>query len=162
MTGATAAETTYAAIDTARDPALYDLVVGASDQACLFGGKISEPLSRAAPYLVHLKQGEPLLRAWQDFGRGRSWGIICRSSLSLARLRQHLKHFLTAKLPDGRVALFRFYDPRVFGPYLSTCNADELAGWFNGVSAYLVEDAAVGGFRELTVQDGRLYDAMSP
>ena len=44
-----------------------------------------------------------------------------------------------AKLPDGMVAQFRFYDPRVFGPFLSSCTPDELASWFDGVSAYLVE-----------------------
>jgi len=152
-------ETLYAVVDAARDPQLYPLVTGASDQACLFGGKLAEPLNRAAPYLVHLKPDEPLFRAWRDVGRGQSWGIMCRSRLPLAELRLHLKHFLVAQLPDGRVAQFRFYDPRVFGPYLASCTPEELASWFKGVSAYLVEDREAGGFREFTLRDGSLHDA---
>ena len=56
-------ETLYAVIDTARDERLYPLVMRASDQACLFGGEIAEPLDRAAPYIVNLKPDEPLFRA---------------------------------------------------------------------------------------------------
>ena len=97
-------------------------------------------------------------RAWRDEGRGLSWGIMCRSRVPLKQLRRHFKRFLVAKLPDGSVAQFRFYDPRVFGRYLPTCTPEELALWFDGVSAYLVENQELGGFHEFTLHDGRLYD----
>jgi Domain of unknown function (DUF4123) len=151
-------ETLYAVVDAARDEMLYPLVMAASDQACLFGGKIAEPLDRAAPYLVDLKAQEPLFRAWRDEGRGMSWGIMCRSNVPLKQLRRHFKRFLVARLPDGTVAQFRFYDPRVFGRYLPTCTPEELALWFDGVSAYLVENQELGGFHEFTLRNGQLYD----
>ena len=62
----------YAIMDTARDERLYDLVMAASEQSCMFGGKVAEPLDRAAPYLVNLKSQEPLFRAWRDQGRGQA------------------------------------------------------------------------------------------
>jgi hypothetical protein len=153
-----AADTLYAVIDTARDERLYPLVMQASDRACLFGGEVAEPLNRAAPYLVDLKPQEPLFRAWRDEGYGQSWGIMLRSQLPLGALRLHLKHFLVARLPDGMVAQFRFYDPRVFGPYLSSCTADELASWFGGVSVFLVERLEGGGFHEFSFDGARLND----
>jgi Domain of unknown function (DUF4123) len=155
------AETLYALIDAARDPSLYPLVMEASGQACLFGGDVEEPLNRAAPYLVNLKAQEPLFRAWRTAGRGQAWGIMCRSGLPLDGLRRHFRHFLMAKLPDGTVAQFRFYDPRVFNPFLSSCTADELGPWFQGVSAYLAEDQATGAFHEFTLRDGQLHDDMA-
>jgi len=155
------AETLYALIDAARDPGLYPLVMQASSQACLFGGGVAEPLNRAAPYLVDLRAQEPLFRAWRADGRGQAWGIMCRSAMPLDRLRRHFRHFLMARLPDGTVAQFRFYDPRVFIPFLPSCTTDELGLWFDGVSAYLAENQATGAFHEFTLRNGQLHDDMA-
>lgn len=152
------AEVLYAVIDGARDPRLHALVMQASAQACLFGGDVAEPLNRAAPYLVDLKAQEPLFKAWREVGRGQSWGIMCKSPLPLKELRRLLRRFLVVKLPDGMVVQFRFYDPRVFGPYLRSCTIEELSGWFNGVTTYLVENHDAGGFHEFVLQDGELHD----
>ena len=152
------AETLYAVIDTARDEQLYDLVMRSSEQSCLFGGTIAEPLDRAAPYVVNLKSQEPLFSAWRDAGRGQSWGIMLRSGLTLDAVRLHLKHFLVVTLPDGMVAQFRFYDPRVFVPFLLSCTPDELAPWFQGISAFLAENREAAGFHEFALEGGRLTD----
>ena len=151
-------EKLYAVVDTARDDRLYSLVMQSSAHECLFGGEVAEPLNRAAPYLVYLKTDEALFRAWRDEGRGQSWGIMLRSRLPLNLVRLHLKHFLVASLPDGMVAQFRFYDPRVLGPYLSTCAPHELAPWFNGVSAFLIEHPDGGGFQEFGFDGTSLVD----
>ena len=152
------AEKLFAVVDTARDERLYPLVMQSSAQDCLFGGEVAEPLNRAAPYLVDLNLDEPLFRAWRDEGRGQSWGVMLRSRLSLQLLRLHLKHFLVAQLPDGMVAQFRFYDPRVLGPYFSTCAQHELAPWFNGVSSFLIEHPDGSGFQELGFDGTGLVD----
>ena len=158
--GTAGASTLYAVVDAARDPLLYPLVMRSSDQACLFGGEVAEPLNRAAPYVVRLDPHEPLFGIWRDTGRGRSWGIMCRSLLPLKQLRRHFKRFLVAMLPDGTVAQFRFYDPRVFGPYLSSCTPEELALWFEGISTFLVEDLETGGFQELSFDGSQLLRAV--
>jgi hypothetical protein len=157
-----AADTLYALVDAARDDRLYPLVMQSSEQQCLFAGKIEPPLDSVAPYLVNLKAHESLFHAWRDIGRGKSWGVLCRSDLPFKDLRRHFRHFLQARLPDGTVILFRFFDPRVFGTYLPRCGSDELAQWFAGVSAYLVEEGAGGGFHEFNLRGGRLYDGDKP
>lgn len=152
------AQSLYAVLDTARDERLYDLVMAASEHSCMFGGVVAEPLDRAAPYLVNLKSQEPLFRAWRDQGRGLAWGIMLRSHLPLGELRLHLKHFMVVKMPDGTVAQFRFYDPRVFVPYMLSCTPEELAPWFGGVSVFLAESHQTGGFHEFALEGGRLVD----
>ena len=78
--------------------------------------------------------------------------------MPLGELRRHFRRFLVARLPDGMVAQFRFYDPRVFAPYLASCTPEELAPWFAGVSTYLVENRGAGRFHEFTLRDGQLQD----
>jgi hypothetical protein len=129
----------YAIVDTARDPALYDLVTRTPVHVCLFGGKLEPPLERAAPYLVCSTPYNALFDAWRNQGWGQSWGIWCRSALPLEDLRRHFRQFLQARLPDGKIVLFRYYDPRVWRTYLPTCNPQELAEWFAGVDEYGVE-----------------------
>jgi hypothetical protein len=130
---------TFGVVDTAQDPRLYDLVQASSEQECLFAGKLADPLARAAPYLCVLGEGEALVTAWRGEGWGRNWGITFRSTASLWTLRRQLRKSLQAMLPDGTVALFRFYDPRVWRTYLPTCTAADLKPWFAHVSEYQVE-----------------------
>jgi len=129
----------YGLIDAARDDQLYELITASAAHACLFAGELDPELEREAPYIVRLTEGSRLCEAWRDEGRGQSWGIQCTSTSSLAEVRRHFRHFLQAKLPDGKVALFRFYDPRVFRTYLPTCTPHELAPWFSEVNEYRVE-----------------------
>jgi hypothetical protein len=151
----------YAVVDTARDPALYELVCQSQSRQCLIGGKLPEPLAAAAPYLVRLQPDEPLTKAWQGPGAGQSWGIMLRSPLSIDPLRVHLKKFLQAKLPDGRVVLFRFYDPRVFRTYIRAALAEERAPWFKGVTVYAVEAETNGQFHNFNLQGGVLHDGVA-
>lgn len=129
----------YGIVDTARDPALYDVVMASVEKECLFAGKMDPILARAAPYLVRLDSDAALFKAWREHGWGRSWGILCYSPSPLGQLRRHLRHFLQAMLPDGTVALFRFYDPRVWRTYAVSCTPEEMQPWFRQVDEFLVE-----------------------
>ena len=129
----------YALVDGAADPAIEPLVRRCRDHTCLFAGKLAPDLAAASPYLVRIDSREPLLHAWQDRGRGRNWGLLIESVLDLAGLRKLLRTFLQAKLPDGEVVLFRFYDPRVFRGYLTSAPPAQREGWFRGVRQYAVE-----------------------
>jgi hypothetical protein len=130
----------YAVVDAARDKRIYDLVQDALFPMCLFRTDVVSPLARSAPYLVPVEHAERLIEAWRRTGLGQSWGIFLRSGEEQARLRQRLRTFNQAKLPDGRVVLFRWWDPRVFRVYMPTCNADDLALWFAIVDEYLCEN----------------------
>jgi hypothetical protein len=136
----------YAVVDCARDRRIYDLVHQALFPACLFMTDIISPMGRNAPYLVPVEHAERLIDSWQKVGRGESWGIFLRSSQEQARVRQRLRTFNQAKLPDGRVVLFRWWDPRVFRVYLPTCDADDLSQWFASVEEYICETEEGAGF----------------
>jgi hypothetical protein len=151
----------YAIVDTARDARLYGLVMRSRERVCLFAGELQSPLERAAPYLVCSTPYDALFDAWRNHGWGRSWGIWCRSALDLKQLRRHFRQYLQAVLPDGKVVLFRYYDPRVWRTYLPNCNPDELAGWFAGVDEYGVEMPGGLGTLIYRLQNGSLTIAQA-
>jgi hypothetical protein len=155
MKGARVSEL-YAVVDCARDNHIYDLVHQALFPACLFMTDIVSPMGRNAPYLVPVEHAETLIESWRKAGRGESWGIFLRSSEERARLRQRLRTFNQAKLPDGRVVLFRWWDPRVFRVYMPTCDADDLKQWFASVEEYICETEDGSGFTIYRHRDGTL------
>jgi hypothetical protein len=136
----------YAVVDTARDKRIYELVHHALFPMCLFRTDVVSPMGRNAPYLVPVEHADRLIESWRKVGRGESWGIFLRSSQEQARVRQRLRTFNQAKLPDGQVVLFRWWDPRVFRVYLPTCDADDLKQWFASVEEYICETEDGAGF----------------
>lgn len=151
----------FALVDGASDPALADMARSARDSACLFSGKLEPDLAAVSPYLVRVDPREPLLHAWQDRGRGKNWGLLVEATVPLEPLRKHFRRFLQAKMPDGEVVMFRFYDPRVFAPYIRTAPPEQRAAWFEGVRQYSVEgyDGVQHSFR---LRGGRLFDGDHP
>ena len=128
----------YGIVDTARDRGLYERVAATLEHVCLFAGELPAPLRRTAPYLVNLSRNPDFVALWRRQW-GQSWGILCASPADLVALRRHFRRFLQAKLPDGSVVLFRFYDPRVLRAYLPSCEAAQLRAWFACVDAFRVE-----------------------
>ncbi len=147
----------YAVIDGAQDEKLLGLIERCATRTCLFAGDMSRTLAAAAPWLVRIDPGEPLLPIWGEHGVGRNWGIQCESPLAIDALRKLLRRFLQAKLPDGTVALFRFYDPRVFATYIAAATPEERTPWFTDVGRYVVEKPD-GGEHDFRLRDGRLMD----
>lgn len=126
----------YALIDCAVDPALFPMVAREAEYKCLFSGALDPALISAAPYIVRLDQGSDLHKALLGPGWGANWGMIVASQAPLAPVRKALRANLQALLPDHRVMLFRFYDPRVFVPFIEACAGDELDAWFDPVTDY--------------------------
>ena len=129
----------FALVDGAADPAIEPMVRECRVAACLLSGRLAPDLAAASPWLVRVDPREPLLDAWQNRGQGRSWGLLIESALDLAGLRKLLRTFLQARLPDGEVVMFRFYDPRVFRSYIASAPPPQVARWFDGVRQYAVE-----------------------
>lgn len=149
----------YAIIDGARDPRLADLVRGCADHLCLFKGRDLDPaLLGVAPWLVRIDAAEPLLSTWQQHGHAASWGLMLLSASPTDDLRRHLRRFLQAKLPDGTIALFRFYDPRVFNTYIRAATPEERAPWFEAVQQFSVEGEGGTVMHHYRLVDGGLYD----
>jgi hypothetical protein len=128
----------YALIDCAADPALYPMILREGAYKCLFGGAVSPDLISAAPHIVELQQGSALHTALMGEGWYRNWGIVCASEANLWDVRKAVRGNLQATLPDGKVVLFRFYDPRVFAPFIEACTPAEAAEWFTTVTDYWV------------------------
>lgn len=145
----------FGLVDAARDPQLFPLIKQTPEHACMFAGEIEPPLDRASPYIVRATPNNPLFHAWREQGWGQSWGIWCRAAGPLADVRRHFRKFLQAQLPDGKVVLFRFYDPRVWRVYLPTCEPADLAGWFAGIDEYAAE-AETGGLVRYRFDGGAL------
>lgn len=103
----------WGVLDCARDPGLIDVVKRhAGEKQCLFD-RPSAQIEAAAPWLVRLSEGTPLLDRWRKEGIAEFWGTMFRSEEPLHSLRRNLRKRLLVTLPDGRRAVFRFYDPRV-------------------------------------------------
>ena len=151
----------YAIVDAAQDPELHPLVKSCARQECLFSGELDPVLAAASPHLVRIDAESPLMAAWAERGAGRNWGILCESAIAFDSLRRHFKKFLNAKLPDGTIALFRFYDPRVFNTYIRSCTPQEAAPWFSGVGRYSVEGEG-GAVHDYRFRGGRLHDGDAP
>ncbi len=152
----------YAVIDGAQDPQLLGLIQQCRAHVCLISGKLDPVLAPALPWLVEVQPDEQLIIDWRTKGAGRNWGIALESPLDLLHVKLHLKKFLNAKLPDGTVALFRFYDPRVLRTYLRAATAQELAPWFSGINRFSVESEQAGRFHDFQWHGGRLHDGPLP
>lgn len=140
----------------AREPHLYELFASAPERECLFAGKLDPLLERNAPHIVRLYEGSALMQAWQQEGWGKNWGILCTAATSLKEVRRFFRHFLQAKLPNGQIVLFRFYDPRVWRTYFPTCTAGELARWFTMVDEYRAETESGTGTLRYTFDGSEL------
>lgn len=124
---------------------LYALVDGAQYQAkrgerlhtqagscALFSGTVDAGLAHAGPWLIDTEQaGEPFtadLATLEKQAPAVTWLIAVQDLTGLAQL---LQLHLDTRLPDGRAALLRFWDPRVL-VNLSELLGDEQRNTFFG------------------------------
>lgn len=132
----------YAILDGARDP---EIVLTIRDRgrraACLYSGPLSDQLERAAPWLILLDRESPFTHRLLESCWGESWGIfaVVSGTATFPQVRKHFRRFLRVQDHEGKLMLFRYYDPRVFRLYLPTCNEDESEFVFGPVSRFLME-----------------------
>ncbi|MFY1711626.1 DUF4123 domain-containing protein [Tritonibacter mobilis] len=111
---------------------LFDLDVVSANASSLFTDTVAESLGEAGPWLVDLsisnqnESGDVSLL--HDFF-ARHWpagySILISTDASFDALRGHLKRFIKRPiLDDGRVLTFRFWDPRILTPFLTTIQGD--------------------------------------
>jgi hypothetical protein len=143
-------ERLFAALPRARHYAVLD---GAADRRVrawtidthaatwsLYRGSVPAALDEVAPRLLAL---DPKARYTAEFFArywGRSCGILLSSNAPSRDVRRHLRKCLLARVDDGRIVLFRYYDPRVLRVYLPTCTPDETSIFFGPIEAMAAED----------------------
>ena len=147
----------YGIFDGARDPRIHELLSrGTSHHACLYDGPLAPVLARAAPHLLQVHSHDPVARRLVELGWGASWGVFLHSTAPLAELRRHFRRLLRVRDEQGRLLLFRFYDPRVLRVYLPTCTGDELDRFFGPVQRFCIESPGGAVMDECLREHGRL------
>jgi hypothetical protein len=126
----------YAILDAATAPKIVremNTRRGDMEALSLFKGTHYRDNWAIAPYLVRLDQQ---LFDWiRNNLADQAWGIVLYSQRSQIELFQHFRRFVTVRLPDSRVSVFRFYDPRVLPIFLCSREA-AIYGFWNGVAAF--------------------------
>ena len=123
----------YALVDGVQYQARFHKPLVAADGFFpLFAGTSDAALSHAGPWLVDIAaSGEDVaddLVALERELPSLSWLIASQDLIGLAQL---LQLRLEARLPDGRNALLRFWDPRVLAVLARTLDEDQRGGFFN-------------------------------
>lgn len=123
----------FALVDLAPHEGLLKKLAQANDSGArwksLFDGTPEEALLDGAPLLIEMpirQSNKNFLRTLVAAERSSpsvSW--IC-SRLSLEDLFLHLQPFIDADMPNGRKALFRFYDPRILSAIRDGLGSDPL------------------------------------
>lgn len=131
----------YALLDAARDERIHPALLRSEcEWLCLYRGNAAAALADAAPYLVRLEHDAPFTEWLLENGWGNSWGVFLHTRVAIERLQAHFRRLVMARLPDGRVVFFRFYDPRVLRVYLPTCTAEEKETVFGPVDGFIFEN----------------------
>ena len=109
-----------------------------SEFVCLYRGAPAEELAHVAPYLVSMPLAS-LLVPWLLVDTKAAGSVmIVVADADLDGLRTHLRRWLIVLDPRGEENFFRFYDPRIIGPFLEASTPEEAGRFFGPVRAILV------------------------
>ncbi|MGC9269883.1 DUF4123 domain-containing protein [Acidiphilium sp.] len=136
-------QSVFAVVDAARDSNISDYLAafGTTETCqCLWQGDIYLRASDAAPYLVRLDPDAALTRLLLTEGTGKGWMLPLRTDASFEALRAHCRRFPEARLPDGRIVLFRWYDSRVLNDLLPQLQIEERRAFFGPIITLWTED----------------------
>ncbi|MCU0725608.1 MAG: DUF4123 domain-containing protein [Planctomycetes bacterium] len=135
-------EKVYAVIDGASAENLLDhLYADRPEWFCLFEGNLDPDVAEVAPYVVELLPGKPFTEWVIREGWGNHWGVFAVSTQSLRPMRNHLRSLVKVQDSQGKVVIFRYYDPRILRVYLPTCNGEETDEFFGPVRFFAAECA---------------------
>ncbi|WP_170319779.1 DUF4123 domain-containing protein [Polyangium spumosum] len=133
----------YAILDGARDKRIATLRRTLGERVeSLYDGEQGRDLAPFGPFLVELQPGSKAIGALVDAGWGLSWMVFLNTPSLFDELRRHLRRFLVVRMPDQRIAYFRYYDPRVLRSFLPSCTQEELQDFMGPIRAFLVESAS--------------------
>jgi hypothetical protein len=156
-----AAASVWAVLDLARDRRIHAaLLESRLEYLCLYSGRLPRELELAAPHMVELLPGHRLLDRLFGEGWVRHWGVFVRIG-DPTQLRRHLRKLLRVRDEEGRRLLLRFYDPRVLGPFLRSCDAEQLRTFFGPVGHWLARDPIDGALVEYRIERGTLQERVA-
>ena len=154
---------TFALLDGAGIPALLDKLYGAAglEFECLYSGDIAPDVAQVAPYIVRLEAGTEFA-AWLLDGWGEQRGIFVHvaEDVDMPLLRRHFRKLNMVYGPDASPLLFRYYDPRVMGTILPSCDVAQLKDMFGPVSRYVIERDGVAAGVTMSAPGGELLQEL--
>lgn len=131
----------YAIVDAARSKDVYEFLTSkATKSECLYKGKAAIEMAEFAPYLVAF-QDHMELHKFLELSWGKSWGIMFASRSSSEDLKHFFRQFLLVDMPNGKKALFRFYDPRVFRDAFPGFEDSDRTRFLEMVTSFFVESS---------------------
>jgi hypothetical protein len=147
----------YCVLDGVMVPDLPNrLYKGQVPNYCLLTGDLTPDLVYAAPYLVYLSPDSKFADWVFAESLGKHWGIFVQSRRSMIEMRRHFRALLQTYDERGNPMKFRFYDPRVLGKFLPTCNGGELKTLFGEVEAFYTEAEDGDGLLRFRIENGKL------
>lgn len=115
-----------------------------SEAVTLFAENTASRVLDAGPWVVHLAKAPEVARALERLDPSLPWGYYVHASIDLMSLRQTLRRFNLARLPNpDREVLFRYWDPRVMKAFLKIGSRSQRSKLFDFID--LIE-AADGSF----------------
>ncbi|MBC8720618.1 DUF4123 domain-containing protein [Paraburkholderia sp. 31.1] len=119
----------------------------------LFAGTNDMALAHAGPWLFDPKTTPDHLANLRELEQARPGVIWLITSESLERQAAKLRPHLNTRIPDGRSALLRFWDPRVLHALNAVCHGKSERDLFRAAEAwhYLNEG------RRFTINDNGIY-----
>lgn len=111
----------YAVVDLASAVALRPVVPRLLSAVAepLLARSMPLQLLEVGPWLVHLADAPEVAATIAGYGNAVPWGYFVHSRVDILSLRQSLRKFNLAKLPDRpKEVLFRYWDPRVLKIFL--------------------------------------------
>ena len=95
-------------------------------------------LLEVGPWLVLLDDAPEVDRTLAGYGTGVPWGYYLHAQVDLLSLRQSLRKFNLAQLPDRpKPVLFRYWDPRVLRIFLDRTSATQrgqFMSWIDSIA----------------------------
>jgi hypothetical protein len=124
----------YAIIDAAQDEKICPMIMRSNDPyACLFLGNQAVDMASVAPYLIQIEKESAITQTFIEKGWNNNWGIVSTSEVEFDLIKRHFRKFITVQNEEGKMMMFRFYDPRVLRTFLPLCLPDELNMFFGPV-----------------------------
>lgn len=126
----------FALVDGLQHEAAFGQVLTAEQGVALFLGTPDEPLAHAGPWLIDAQAQHDLCSALADaelLAPVCSWLI---TAVPFPGLVQLLQNKLDMRLPDGKVALIRYHDPRVLRRLALTLRPDQRETFFEHIDEW--------------------------
>lgn len=135
----------YAVVDLASAQQLRPVIADQLPSVAepLFAREFPRALLQVGPWLVRLSKAPEVERMLVEMGADLPWGYYVHSTFDIVSLRQSLRRFNLARLPDTqKEVLFRYWDPRVMRVFLDVATREQYRRLFELIEKLESPDGA--------------------